>query len=351
MQLEFWSITGPPCDDTETSARFLPTPDANCWKGGNRRGQITDQWRHLGAINYLPTPLAPRPHDSNNTAGRPLPGQNQYDLATAIITDGRVPYLPTPHGLSSNQGQQGGEFDKAIRNSIPGTRTSSSAGSRAKIYQLQDLGLVLPENAADCSLNSFALLESCDQSPSFWRTYQRSLVEEWMPYSGRWPKSGMMLSGIAYHVRPLVRRISATGSSYLHTATDTAEGCVGESASDLLGRFPTSKSSPSGPDHARSGRAGSGGDDLATMVAKQMWPTPNAVARGPHVGSQAGGVSEDGSFRMSEKGETWGATLQTAVAARTPAKGQLSAEWVTWLMGFPPGWTDIGTKSQPTPPE
>ena len=26
--------------------------------------------------------------------------------------------------------------------------------------------------------------------------------------------------------------------------------------------------------------------------------------------------------------------------------GQLNPEWVEWLMGFPVGWTDIGTQSQ-----
>lgn len=25
------------------TGRMFPTPDANCWKGGNRRGQLTDE--------------------------------------------------------------------------------------------------------------------------------------------------------------------------------------------------------------------------------------------------------------------------------------------------------------------
>ncbi len=62
--------------------------------------------------------------------------------------------------------------------------------------------------------------------------------------------------------------------------------------------YPTPKSSPSGPDYARAGREDSGGDDLAT-----------SVARG------------------------------------TP--GQLNPTWVEWLMGFPDGWTDLEPSGTP----
>ncbi len=42
--------------------------------------------------------------------------------------------------------------------------------------------------------------------------------------------------------------------------------------------WPTPKASPSGPDFARAGRPGSGGDDLPTAVAREeLWPTPNAA--------------------------------------------------------------------------
>lgn len=42
------------------------------------------------------------------------------------------------------------------------------------------------------------------------------------------------------------------------------------------GMWPTPKGSPSGPDYARAGRDGSGGDDLATAVARETFPTPKA---------------------------------------------------------------------------
>lgn len=61
--------------------------------------------------------------------------------------------------------------------------------------------------------------------------------------------------------------------------------------------WPTPKASPSGPDYARAGRERSGGDDLATAVARQ-----------------------------------------------TP--GQLNPAWVEWVMGFPLGWTDPAVASE-----
>ena len=64
----------------------------------------------------------------------------------------------------------------------------------------------------------------------------------------------------------------------------------------MVKMWPTPKSSPSGPDYARARRQGSGGDDLATAVAR--------------VGS-----------------------------------GQLNPTWVEWLMGFPLGWTDLGASA------
>ncbi len=59
-------------------------------------------------------------------------------------------------------------------------------------------------------------------------------------------------------------------------------------------RWPTPKASASGPDYARRSREGSGGDDLATVVGGQLNPT-----------------------------------------------------WVEWLMGFPPGWTDLPVSVTP----
>lgn len=76
--------------------------------------------------------------------------------------------------------------------------------------------------------------------------------------------------------------------------------------------WPTPKETPSGPDYARVNREGSGGDDLATAVAK-MYPTMDeGAAKG------RGQASADQRHRLG---------------------GSLNPTWVEWLMGFPIGWT------------
>jgi hypothetical protein len=78
----------------------------------------------------------------------------------------------------------------------------------------------------------------------------------------------------------------------------------------------------------------------------KMWPTPAARdfrgANGKPFKDRGGG----------KKGEQ----LPNAVRhdPETPDGGQLNPEWVTWLMGFPPGWTEpmkAGKPSRKTRPE
>ena len=83
------------------------------------------------------------------------------------------------------------------------------------------------ESKVDYSSRSFAWLAKSDQNTSFWRTSQRSLLEEWIPFSGSWPRSGMMRSGIASRLHPLVPRIFATESSLWPTPTVPDHHMVG----------------------------------------------------------------------------------------------------------------------------
>ncbi len=84
--------------------------------------------------------------------------------------------------------------------------------------------------------------------------------------------------------------------------------------------WPTPKSTPSGPDFASMNRDGSGGDDLATAVARTMLPTPNASPWRSGKGRQENGHSPQ---------------LPEVIG------GQLNPPWVEWLMGWPLGWTDL----------
>lgn len=149
--------------------------------------------------------------------------------------------------------------------------------------------------------------------------------------------------------------------------------------------------SPSGPDYSRVGREGTGGDDLATAVARTTWPTPmatdakwrgspRAAARRMAIGKQPGlegAVAVDAALRAetwpTPRASEWKGTgpigskshdyraakhyLDATVQERTGESGPLNPPWVEWLMGFPIGWTDLDVdeplvlEGEPWPPE
>jgi DNA (cytosine-5)-methyltransferase 1 len=100
--------------------------------------------------------------------------------------------------------------------------------------------------------------------------------------------------------------------------------------------FPTPKAQPSGPDFARASREGSGGDDLATAVARatstrllnevavtrETFPSPCVGGDGETTHNQV-----SGQFRRQ--------------MAKAGVIGSLEPEFVTWLMGWPRGWTGL----------
>lgn len=93
--------------------------------------------------------------------------------------------------------------------------------------------------------------------------------------------------------------------------------------------WPTPKGSPSGPDFARMNRDGSGGDDLATAVARNF-PTPK---------------------QRDWKGKTQRGThapMDGLCNTLDVTGGQLNPDWVEWLMGWPISWTSLEPMSTET---
>jgi hypothetical protein len=140
-----------------------------------------------------------------------------------------------------------------------------------------------------------------------------SFLPECQTYLETWPRAGMTRNGTAYQRPQLAPRTCVTGSG---------------SSLIEMGMWPTPKSSVSGPDYARMNRPESGGDDLATAVARTMLPTPT-------VSCATGGQTSRGGKRKDEK-------LLAGIAG-----GQLNPTWVEWLMGFPLGWTDLEDSGTP----
>lgn len=200
-----------------------------------------------------------------------------------------------------------------------------------------------------------------------------------------WPRSGTMRSGTAYLLRPSAPRTFVTGSSSWPTPKASEPGWTLEDAATIDGEppdpnrrvikegvhrtwglqqavearelaadadgsratkgkdrpdegglakavqlWPTPKSTPSGPDYARAGREESGGDDLATAVAKrEMFPTPLADT-----------ADIDTMERLRYSRAELGRRRDSGEPYETQSSGMLSPDWVEWLMGFPIGWTE-----------
>jgi len=116
--------------------------------------------------------------------------------------------------------------------------------------------------------------------------------------------------------------------------------------------WPTPKASPGGPDFARARRPGSGGDDLATAVAREeLWPTPAAAdGKGGRIspdevilsGRRPSGAKAQRSLRE--------AVRKADLADDSPPRraGALNPTWVEWLMGFPTGWTALPRSATPS---
>ena len=181
------------------------------------------------------------------------------------------------------------------------TSTSSAVGSHARTSA--SLGEALdsqgsgPASGGKC-IESFA---KWDPSSSSWRTSQPLLIGDLMPFSGRWPTSGSMLSGAVYQRKPLGHHIEDKGSGWLPTPTASGGG---------------SNKSP-GPNAIRR-------PSLQTMARHNLWPTP--MARDWRSGKVSKSTLAKNSRPPSE-------------AVQGSDGGPLNPTWVEWLMGWPLGWT------------
>ena len=98
-------------------------------------------------------------------------------------------------------------------------QTSSVAGSRARTSPTPGNGRAL-QGAGVASGRSFGeRLCHFDPATSSWRTWQLSISEGLVPFSGTWPRAGTMRNGIVCPQRPLVPRISANGFGLWPTPT------------------------------------------------------------------------------------------------------------------------------------
>lgn len=212
------------------------------------------------------------------------------------------------------------------------------AGSRncAKTFPLPDAERAWKESEAAYFSRSCDLQTRYDHASSSWKMCQLFESAGDQLSSENWPAEGMTVDGSLYRLPTWERTIrESDGGCWPTPRANKVGGYSREDFSPTLEQkvkmWPTPKGTGSGPDFARRSRDGSGGDDLATAVAKELWPTPRA--------SEWKGCGPKGSksqqYRL-EKGY-----LDATVSEREQVGGQLNPTWVEWLMNYPPGWTEI----------
>lgn len=135
-----------------------------------------------------------------------------------------------------------------------------------------------------------------------WRTWQLSLLGGWESFSGTWPRSGMTRSGTAYQLQPLAPLTAATDFGLLPTPTETANHMA-----------PSMRKHPG-----------------MRLLQDGLLPTPTVA---------------DASSGPGSSGRVGGRNLRTAVG------GSLNPEFIEWMMGFPPGWTEVCHNRHHSPTE
>lgn len=225
--------------------------------------------------------------------------------------------------------------------------TSSVAASPVRTSAPRESVPASMENEAGFGPNSTASFASFDLDTSSWKTSQRCLLEGLDAYSGTWPRAGMTRNGIAYQRQPSAPLTDVTGYFWLPTPSATPYGSSQNGINGKGGEFE---------------RPSAGTPSLWTMARNGMWPTPSA-SLGSHAGlvtpskaREGGTLVEAVSARMmwptpigrdwksgsSNQHEKNSRPLNEVVYQATP--GPLNPTWVEALMGFPHGWTALGSE-------
>jgi hypothetical protein len=196
---------------------------------------------------------------------------------------------------------------------------ASPADSPAKACQRQDFVRACKTRAAAYGANTPVLLASFDPASSSWRTSQSCFetATGWARFSETWPKSGMMRSGTAYQLSPLVP--TTFENVYGSLPTPTAQG---------LSRFTSAGGSTPGA----SGR--------------RCFPRSCRRRRRTIIGAVV--CKPERSEKMREQSAR-GLDLPSVLRLIFPdSTGLVRPSWAEARMGYPIGWTECTPSETPS---
>jgi hypothetical protein len=132
---------------------------------------------------------------------------------------------PTPTAAPfSPDGGQASLLLQMSESSPASPATCSQPVSHAKTSVMLVLALELGENDPLSGLKSRASLANFDPDSFSWKTYQRSLTEEWESFSEVWPESGMTRNGRLYQHAPWALHMCDDECSLWPTPTASMDG-------------------------------------------------------------------------------------------------------------------------------
>jgi hypothetical protein len=293
-----------------------------------------------------------------------LPGAAAvYSQTSFWDTDQSLPLsgINTPVRFSENEAQTDGSltcqcgkgtFDCSIHPSTPVAWIAFMQDSLAKtLALLENKQVYKKEPDQGFTEKSCVSLAWYDPATCSWKTYQRSLVTDWEPYSETWPRWGMTRGTCAY-AHPMSERRITEIDGLLFATPNTLDSLPPKSPEALHREATVTRPGRSKP------------SNLRDQVTQKYWPTVGVRGFTNDGDLMALGKMCDSLEEMNgmayraakkKKAQYWPTpTAHNAKKGGYPAEhtrntpsissmigGKLNPTWVEWLMGFPIGFTSL----------
>lgn len=242
----------------------------------------------------------------------------------------------SPSGMTCGRstGSRGEGMSMSSPQGSPVSRSAAPASNEAKT------------TAVTCGPRLSVSFVKFDPDSHSWKMFPALFLAATLaPYSGTWPKAGMMLDGVCYRQPRWERHIGERGCGYWPTPTRAdRSGHAGQYpktathhegltlATAVRGYWPTPRASDreGGPSKS-DGKRGASLRDYCGPNPTKAWPMP--TARDWRSGKASQETMNKNSRPLNEAVVSGG--------TRTQQSGRLNPAWVEWLMGWPITWSAL----------